>query len=97
MLKVRPGRYSEIHILRKSAPSIHMVTHKPKLYVYKSQSILNPNTNTMLPDRPEHGLSDTGDIAQQYSFACIVSQRILSPIQKIGVGLKNVITVIRWY
>jgi len=59
-----------------------MVTHKPTLYVCKSQSSLNPNSNTMLPDRPQYGLSATRDIAQQYSSASIVSLRFHSRNQK---------------
>jgi hypothetical protein len=63
-----------------------MVTHKPTLYVYKIQSSLNPNTNTMLPDRPQYGLSANGDIAQQYSSASIVSLRSHSRTQKVAVS-----------
>jgi hypothetical protein len=73
-----------------------MVTHKPTLNVYKSQSILNPNTNTTLPDRPQYGLSATRYIAQQYSSASIFSLRSHSRSQKIGVGLNNVIIII-WF
>jgi hypothetical protein len=73
-----------------------MVTHKPTLYVYKSQSSLNPNTNTMLPDRPQYGLSATRDIAQQHSSASIFSMRFHYRNKKIGEGLKNVI-IINWF
>ena len=48
----------------------------------------------MLPDRPQYGLSDTRDIAQQYSTASIVSLRSNCPNQKTGVGLKSVIIII---
>ena len=48
----------------------------------------------MLPYWPQYGLSATRDIAQQYSSASIVSLRFHSRDQKIGVGLKNVITII---
>jgi len=71
-----------------------MVTHKPTLYVCKTQSSLNPNSNTMRPDKPQYGLSATRDIAQQYSSASVVSLRFHPRNQKIGVGLKNVITII---
>ena len=71
-----------------------MVTHKPTLHVYKIQSILYANCNTMLPDRPQYGLSAKREIAQQYSPASIVSLRSHSRNQNIVVGLKNVITII---
>jgi hypothetical protein len=73
-----------------------MVTHKPTLYIYKSQSTLNPNTNTMLPDRPQYGLFANRDIAQQYSSASIVSLRSQSRNQKVAVSLNNAIIII-WF
>jgi len=73
-----------------------MVTHKPKLYVYKRQTILNPTSNNMLPDPPQYGLSTTRDIAQQYSSVSIVSLRSHPRNQKIAVGLYKVIIVI-WF
>jgi hypothetical protein len=65
----------------------------PTLYVYKSQSSLNPNPNRTLPDRPQYGLSATCDIAQQYSPASIVSLRFHSRNHKIWKSHKYVIII----
>jgi len=73
-----------------------MVTHNPRLYVCKRQTILSPTSNNTLPDRPQCGLSATRDIAQQYSSVSIVSLRSHPRNQKTAVGLYKVIIVI-WF
>ena len=50
----------------------------------------------MRPDKLQYGQSATRDIAQHYSSASVVSLRFHSRNQKIGVGFKNVITII-WF
>jgi len=83
-------RHSSTHnssfrkVQRQSALILHIVTHKPTLYVCNRQSSLNPKSNTMLPDRPQFGLSATREIAQQYSSSSIVPLRSHSRNQKVG-------------
>ena len=52
---------------------------------------LNPNYNTLEPDRPQHGHTAVYVIVQQYSSVNFVSLRFHSRKEKFGASFKNVI------
>jgi len=62
-------------------------------HTHKKESNRDPNSNTLEPDRPQHGWSAAFVIAQQYSFANFVSLCFHSGKKKCTARLKNVIII----
>jgi len=62
-------------------------------HTHKKESNRDPNSNTVEPDRPQHGWSAAFVIAQQYSFAAFVSLRFHSGKKKCTTRVKKVIII----
>jgi hypothetical protein len=59
--------------------------NRPRIY---KESILNPTSETLEPDGPQHDCPSTCVIAQQYSSLTFVSLRLISHKEHFGVRLK---------
>jgi hypothetical protein len=75
-----PEGPAHAEILRKSESSKHTVN---------CISSLNPNRNTLEPDRPQHNRPAACVIAQQYSSATFVSSCVHTCNEKLGVRFKT--------
>jgi len=60
-------------------------------YMYIREAILNPNSSTLEPDRPQHIGPTACIIAQQYSSTTFVSLCFVHPRKKVGVSFNNFI------
>jgi hypothetical protein len=58
-----------------STPTYAVVPHVPAPILTLQKSILNPNSRTPKPDRPQHDGDDSRVIAQQYASSTLVSLR----------------------
>jgi hypothetical protein len=78
-------------ILRKSELSYRWSNLYVRMHVCSRESNLNPHSNTLEPDRPQHVRPAASVTAQQYSSATCVSMRLQSLKEEFGTSFKNAI------
>ena len=84
-----PDGLAQIEYCAKSELSVHMDIYK---YVNKIESSINPNSNTLEPDRPRYDQPAACVIAQQYSSASFFSLRFQTRKESFGERFKSFIS-----